>query len=162
MGILTQKQINIDLFNEVKRLNKQVTELTAERNRVKRNIDLLADQYKELEHKNKLLNMALRAANNGNDSDDLRYAYEPNKGIEQLKTVCNGVIVHIPVDWFTEIVDELTARAEQAEAREKGLRAAINFVINTFKKDIQQGYKTKDKEFAIEVLSKALAGEGKA
>ena len=106
-----------ELSRQIALFDKKITDLTAERDRYLRNLDHVADQWKDSQHQNKLLNMALRAANNGNDTDDLRYAYEPNKGIEQLKTVCNGVIVHIPVDWLVEIVGDLTARAEQAEAK---------------------------------------------
>lgn len=96
-----------------------------ERDEARIKLNQVADQWKESQHKIKLLNMALRAANNGNDTDDLRYAYEPGKGIEQLKTVCNGVIVHIPVDWLTEIVGELTARTNNIQAQAGVLREAL-------------------------------------
>lgn len=68
-------------------------------------LDDVADMYKASEHKNKLLNMALRAANDGNGTTDLRYLYDPLQGACQLQSLCNGVIVHIPVDWLTEIID---------------------------------------------------------
>lgn len=98
-----------------------IIESRRERDNLQAKLNHVADQWKDSQYKIKLLNMALRAANNGNETDDLRYAYEPDKGIEQLKTVCNGVIVHIPVDWLNEIIAELTARAEKAEATVKAL-----------------------------------------
>lgn len=97
----------------------QWRELETDRDKLQANLNRVVEQWKDSQHEIKLLKMALKAANNGNDTDDLRYAYEPGKGIDQLRTVCNGVIVHIPVDWFIEIVDDLTARTEQTETHTK-------------------------------------------
>jgi hypothetical protein len=100
---------------------------------IKLKIDSVCDSYKEMEHKNKLLNMALRAANDGNDTDDLRYSYEPNQGVEQLRSLCNGVVVHIPVDWLNEIVDNknividgLQGLLQQAQEENKVLKNKID------------------------------------
>lgn len=35
----------------------------------------------------------------------------------------------------------------------------VKFVHDTFKRDIEQGFWTKDKEFAVSLLGKALEGE---
>jgi chromosome segregation ATPase len=65
----------------------------------------LADAYKEIEHKNKLLNMALSAANSKSLDDYCPYyAYDPDRDTEQLKSLCHGVTVHIPVDWLNELL----------------------------------------------------------
>jgi hypothetical protein len=56
--------------------------LYIENEQLKCKLNILATQYKDLEHKNRLLTMALRAANQGNDTDDLRYSYEPGSGVE--------------------------------------------------------------------------------
>jgi hypothetical protein len=49
------------------------------------------------------------------------------------------------------------ARAEAAEAEIARLRDAAVCVHDTFAKDIEQGYRTKDKQFAVAVLGQALA-----
>jgi hypothetical protein len=36
------------------------------------------------------------------------------------------------------------------------LRTAVETVLSTFRKDLEQGYRTKDKEFAIDILSMGL------
>jgi chromosome segregation ATPase len=77
----------------------------AELSLVKFKLDSLADMYKDIRHNNELLKMALKAANSKSLEDySPYYAYDPDQDVEQLKSLCNGVIVHIPVDWLTELL----------------------------------------------------------
>lgn len=46
---------------------------------------------------------------------------------------------------------------EQAEARVDRLTAALRAVHDTFVKDEAQGYQSRDRQFAIEILGAALA-----
>lgn len=55
----------------------------------------------------------------------------------------------------------LREKVKEDRARIAELEAAAQCVHDTFKSDLDQGYKTKDKVFAVEVLGKALAGKGK-
>jgi len=52
-------------------------------------------------------------------------------------------------------------QAEAAEAETACLREAVRCVHDTFARDIAQGYRTKDKDFAVSVLSAALTSQEK-
>lgn len=51
---------------------------------------------------------------------------------------------------------EFSARASAAEAEVKRLRAAIRTVVETFEKDQREGFQSRDRTFAIEILRPAL------
>jgi hypothetical protein len=53
-----------------------------------------------------------------------------------------------------EVVD-LRRRRDELEAEVERLRTAIETVASTFEKDREQGFKTKDKDFAITILRQA-------
>lgn len=60
---------------------------------------------------------------------------------------------------MTDADTELTAAREriaELEAELSLLRAATKTVHDTFKRDIEQGYVTKDKSYAVEILGMAL------
>jgi hypothetical protein len=50
-------------------------------------------------------------------------------------------------------------RAVNAEAEIERLRKAITDLVETFEKDEAQGYRSKDRQFAISILRKALSSE---
>jgi|GEM_PF-5225394 len=102
-------------------------------------LDDVADRYKASEHKNKLLNMALRAANNGNDTTDFRYSYDPLQGACQLKTLCHGVVVHIPVDWLTEIIDNKNSVIDGLQQQNQQIGHKLNFARGQVNK-LQETY----------------------
>ena len=64
----------------------------------------------------------------------------------------------MPVDWKMEhdaergLRQEFSARAYAAEAKVRRLREGIAAVVDTFARDEAQGYRSKDRQFAIEVL----------
>lgn len=98
-----------DLRRQVEELNERQHGRNWDDDEAERKLNLLADQYKELEHKKRLLAMALNAANDksiNSEEGPRYYSYDPQQDFSQVKTLCNGVIVHIPVDWLIEIVDE--------------------------------------------------------
>lgn len=47
----------------------------------------------------------------------------------------------------------------QAAAPSENVRSALQFIHDTFKSDLDAGYKTRDKEFAVEIAAEALAGQ---
>lgn len=65
------------------------------------------------------------------------------------------VIDDIAEHWLYRAINA-EIEIQQSQGREQILCKAIGVVIDTFNKDIKQGYKTKDKEYVIEILSKAL------
>lgn len=52
----------------------------------------------------------------------------------------------------------INAAMEKLQAESARLRAAVAFVVETFEKDEARGYHTKDRQFAISILRKALDG----
>lgn len=68
-------------------------------------------------------------------------------------------------DAFKAGAAALEAQAQQAEARatpREGLLGAARRVVDTFTRDEAQGYRSKDRQFAIEVLSAALRAPAEA
>jgi hypothetical protein len=57
-------------------------------------------------------------------------------------------------DLLREAATALAARLPDREGCP--LRTAVETVLSTFRKDLEQGYRTKDKEFAIDILSMGL------
>lgn len=49
---------------------------------------------------------------------------------------------------------------ERLRAENSRMRAALKTIRDTFQSDIEQGYKTKDKTFAVAITRDALEGEG--
>lgn len=56
---------------------------------------------------------------------------------------------------YAETVDALAVKAHDAPT--KTLMDNVRIVYDTFKRDLEQGYRTKDKTFAVELLGSALA-----
>lgn len=61
-----------------------------------------------------------------------------------------------------DLINKWNTRAEPQEPKtlhrqNAELVEAVRFVTDTFKKDLDAGYKTRDKEFAFDVLSDALS-----
>lgn len=54
------------------------------------------------------------------------------------------------------IATEAIARAEAAEAKLSSVREAVRTVVKTFQHDEEQGYRSKDRQYAIEMLSGSL------
>lgn len=56
------------------------------------------------------------------------------------------------------LADKILAALAAARPDREGdpLRTAVETVLSTFKKDLEQGYRTRDKEFAIDILSMGL------
>lgn len=128
MGVYTDV---MDAYDKIKILEQQL-EQSQDRERVlQKKLDNVAEMYKELKHKNKLISMALIAANNGNDTNDIRYSYNPEIGIDQLNSLCHGVVVHIHAEWLTEII---------GMRRERVLREALNFIANQSKESIDTAF----------------------
>ncbi|MBB3256909.1 hypothetical protein [Paraburkholderia sp. WP4_3_2] len=48
-------------------------------------------------------------------------------------------------------------KQQEAQPDERAAWDNVRFVRDTFKKDIEQGYKTRDKEFAVELLDRAIS-----
>jgi hypothetical protein len=109
----------INAMREQALSNTANTEYADKLKQMEYKLNTLADQYKKLEHEKTLLNMALRAANDGNDTTDLRYSYVPGVGPEQLDSLCHGVIVHIPVDWLKGLINTNKSNTEHAERVKK-------------------------------------------
>ena len=55
-------------------------------------------------------------------------------------------------------VDELAERCARNEIEIERLRSALTTIRDTFAKDIAQGYRTNDKEFAIDIANGGLLG----
>ena len=69
--------------------------------------------------------------------------------IEQKWIVC------IPLEFSNENKTEST-ELEQLRKEHDELKDSVSFVYDTFKKDLDSGYSTRDKVFACDVLSNAL------
>lgn len=65
----------------------------------------------------------------------------------------------------TSEYEQIFVRKDQAqdaaERKLEALQTAVNFVCDSFTADLEQGYRTKDKEFALAVLGKALETNAK-
>lgn len=63
----------------------------------------------------------------------------------------------LPLDWYEEHDGQrLVLSTEKVAAEIDRLRFAIETVAKTFEKDLEQGFRTRDKEFAITILRNAV------
>jgi hypothetical protein len=137
------------------RILNQLAACEAELSLVKFKLDSLADAYKEIEHKNQLLNMALDAANSKSVEDYCPYyAYDPDQGTEQLKSLCNVVTVHIPAVWLVEILEVRDARIAVLVKALQAMKKRLVFLSSDAAKDY-----SKDNSFWINLAREALSGK---
>jgi len=62
-----------------------------------------------------------------------------------------------PVRYFWQCEVVAPASADNPSTAGSNIRDALKFIHDTFKRDLDAGYKTKDKEFAVSLAAKALA-----
>lgn len=62
----------------------------------------------------------------------------------------------------TDICSQCGASLNLADVEAARLRAAVDLVLATFKKDEQDGYRSRDRQFAIAILDKAIDPDASA
>lgn len=77
-----------------------------------------------------------------------------NDGGTPFELIDNAVNNH---DKLTEENKRLSKQLTIITAQRDELVKDVTFVMETFKSDLQAGYKTRDKEFAVDILSNALS-----
>jgi len=98
-------------------------------------------------------------------SDPHSEDFQPNKKINLTYIYYRSEIFHTPqgeVSFWTPTdqtpLETITILLENYEAKQLDLsfRRAVDYVLSKFKKDEEQGYRSKDRQFAITILDKAI------
>ena len=102
-----------------------------------------------------------------NYSDPHSEDFQPNKKIDIIDVYYRSETFHTPqgkVSFWTPAdqtpLETIIMLLESYEAKQLDLsfRRAVDYVLSKFKKDEEQGYRSKDRQFAITILDKAIEG----
>jgi len=91
--------------------------------------------------------------------------FQPNKKIDVADVYYRSETFHTPqgeISFWTPTnqtpIETITTLLETYETKQPGkrLRNAVDYVLSKFKRDEEQGYRSRDRQFAIAILDKAI------